>query len=344
MKKSIRLEEKREEKLDEDGFLDILDNKQLLKKVLREGDKNSARPERGCRVTINLKTRLKGSDKLIDSHTGDKLQIFVGDYDTIHGIDLAIPLMHNGEIANVVIAPRFGYGSLGCEPDIPPDSTLDCIVELVDCEWMGEEIELPIEERLKIGTEKKNRGNFWHSREEYSISGQCYKRALDFLDVRDEEMQQRSEGSGESNLISKLIELKTTTYNNLAAVHLKTEAYDAALKAVNSALMLEERNVKALFRKGKILGILGEYGEAVDILRAALKFDPENKAIQVELSKLLSMRKKQLANEKVMYRRMLQLDKSNASKPSKFNSLLKWSVAAAGVATAVGVVAYYINQ
>ncbi|RWS20750.1 peptidyl-prolyl cis-trans isomerase FKBP8-like isoform X1, partial [Leptotrombidium deliense] len=233
----------------------------------------------------------------------------------------------------------------GCEPDIPADATLDCIVELLDFEWIDDASDLPIEERIKIGSAKKDRGNFWHSREEFSISGHCYKRALDFFEIRDEEMKFKNEDSEHSSLVNTLIELRTTTYNNLAAVHIKTEDFDAALKAVNSALTLQEKNVKALFRKGKILGCLGEYTEAVEALRGASKLEPENKAIQSELLRMTSKSRQQLANEKVMYKRMLQLDKSpQPTQCTKRNWSLKWSIVASGVVAALAVVAFYVNQ
>ena len=42
-------------------------------------------------------------------------------------------------------------------------------------------------------------------------------------------------------------------YNNLAAAQMKTQAYDAALKSVESVLSCQPQNVKALFRKGSIV-------------------------------------------------------------------------------------------
>ncbi|RWS26148.1 peptidyl-prolyl cis-trans isomerase FKBP8-like protein, partial [Leptotrombidium deliense] len=94
----------KQEVFDENGYFDILDNKQLLKKTLKEGSSDGQRPQRGNRVTINLKTRLKGDEKLIESQSVEGLQLIVGDYDTIHGVDLVVPLMHKGEIAQVLIA------------------------------------------------------------------------------------------------------------------------------------------------------------------------------------------------------------------------------------------------
>lgn len=52
-------------------------------------------------------------------------------------------------------------------------------------------------------------------------------------------------------------------------------------------LCLEPGNVKALFRTGKLLSEQGQYKEAMDMLKKALKLEPATKAIHVELSKLV---------------------------------------------------------
>ena len=133
------------------GWLDVLENGQLKKKVLKQGETNGERPQRACKVTISLKTKLTESGQPVPSETFDNAVGFVGDYDFIHGVDLAIPLMCVGEVAAVVINPRFGFGTAGKEPDIPPDSILECEVTLHDSEFIDIENDLSIDERLKFG-------------------------------------------------------------------------------------------------------------------------------------------------------------------------------------------------
>ena len=135
-----------------DGWLDVLENGQLKKKVLKQGEVNGERPQRACRVTISLKTKLKESGEIVPSETFENAVGFVGDYDFIHGVDLAIPLMSVGEVAAVVINPRFGFGETGKEPDIPPNATLECEVTLHDSEFIEIENDCSIDERAKYGT------------------------------------------------------------------------------------------------------------------------------------------------------------------------------------------------
>lgn len=66
-------------------------------------------------------------------------------------MDLAIALMDVDEVAEIEVYPRFAYGQLGKEPDIPPDATIFYTVELKSVE-LEEELEtLSISQRKEIG-------------------------------------------------------------------------------------------------------------------------------------------------------------------------------------------------
>lgn len=75
--------------------------------------------------------------------------------------------------------------------------------------------------------------------------------------------------------------------NNLATAQLKLEQFDKALHTSRDVLTLEPNNVKSLFRAGKLLSDMGQYKEAMEVLKKALKLEPATKAIHVELSKLV---------------------------------------------------------
>lgn len=69
----------------------------------------------------------------------------------IQGLDLAIPLMDLEEEAELIVGPRFAFGSEGRKPDIPPDATLNYTVILVDAEPEPFLETLPLKERKEVG-------------------------------------------------------------------------------------------------------------------------------------------------------------------------------------------------
>jgi len=133
---------------------------------------------------------------------------------------------------------------------------------------------------------KRSRGNFFYGRGEYIDAIHCYERAGDYLDG----VRNCSESTPE--LLQEVVNMRLKVYNNTAACHLKLSAYGAALKSVESVLKVQPNNVKALYRKGKILGIKGSTDEAIACMIRAAMLEPETKVIQSELMKLRNRRKK----------------------------------------------------
>ena len=157
--------------------------------------------------------------------------------------------------------------------------------------------------------------------------------------------------------MGELLNLRAAAFNNLAMAQMRTEAFDQALKSVNSSLQIAPDNVKALFRKGKILTEKGEVAEAIDAFRTALSIEPDSNSIRAEINKLAVKRKQEIADEKKLYRKMLQVDRSksssqsNGGKKSSQNhqsetpSFLTWSLLGASIGAAfAGAVYYHLYQ
>ncbi|CAG0884750.1 unnamed protein product [Cyprideis torosa] len=216
-----------------------------------------------------------------------------------------------GEEAEVHIAPRFAFGSLGMsEVNIPPDCKVMYFVKLLGVEREPDPQTLTPEERLSKGLHKKARGNFFYQRREFSSAVQCYRRALDYLDDNPETIGS-SQTEGEllreqaEERIHVLFEERLKVENNLAVAQMNMEAYDGALSSLDRVLSCQPQNVKALFRKGKCLRLKGELDEAVQVLRRGLDVSPNEKPIQAELGLVLKKLKEENEKSKSMYQKMV---------------------------------------
>lgn len=337
-KKIVIEDEEPDKEVDEDGWLDVLGSGELKKRVIKPGQGKDTRPQRSNWVVVNLKGTLE--DGTVFEERKD-WHIILGDMETVCGLDITLALMEKGEVAEIVIPPRLGYGDLGCEPTVPPKAKLHYHAELVDTYKAKEETELPFQERLSIGDAKRERGNFWYSRGDYSNAAHCYRRALDFLDDMGLNL---AESPADLQL---LLDTRLKVYNNLTATQMKMEAYEAALKSVDFVLKVQPNNVKALYRKGKILACQGNVSEAVSVLKKALKLEPETKIIQQELSRLLVRKQKEDRAEKAMYKRMFGGSSAGGgtaqrgrSRGDKIRNWMFVAGAVAAAAAAVGVAAY----
>ncbi|KAH0560442.1 peptidyl-prolyl cis-trans isomerase FKBP8 [Cotesia glomerata] len=338
----------------EDEWMDILGNGQLRKKTIVKGQKGT-RPNQGDLCTVDITGSLTEDGKNI-IETLKAVTVQLGDHEVIQGLELALALMDVGEVAEIEIAARFGYGDVGRQPEIPPGAKLFYNVELKHVDMEPDIDSLTVTQRKAIGNKKRERGNWWFSRDEPTMAIQCYRRALEFLLPGDNyDPKKFKDEKITDNDLEILLEDRTKVYNNLAAAQIKTEAYEAALESVDNVLRTEPHNVKALFRKGRILHKKSEYASAVKVFQEAAKLDPESKAIQQELLILKEKSARENIYEKKLYRKMLGGSKaensspadskkqSNSSKQRSKSKLAIWSLIGGTLATFAGIIVYKLT-
>ncbi|KAG5848611.1 hypothetical protein ANANG_G00100380 [Anguilla anguilla] len=158
------------------------------------------------------------------------------------------------------------------DPDIPACSPLLYQLQLLDIREKPDPLDLLISDRIRIGNQKRERGNFFFQREEFVMAAQSYCMALHVLTTQTR--------AGESTRVAEheeVQECRVKCLNNLAATQMKLEHVDEALLTCQDVLFLDPLNVKALFRKGKLLSDKGEYQEAMETLKKALRLEPSTK-------------------------------------------------------------------
>ncbi|KAM3619403.1 uncharacterized protein V6R79_007652 [Siganus canaliculatus] len=300
-----------------DEWLDILGNEQLKKKVLDPGEGRDSRPQKGQNVKVNLKTCLKGGT-LVEEQSD--LCFTLGDGDVIQALDLAVLLMEMKERALVQTDAKYAYGVHGSlQPDIPPNAELSLEVELLEATDAPDLELLPPTEKIALASLKRERGNAHYQRGDYAFAVNSYSIAL-----------QITESSSKVDITpeeeDELVDVKVKCLNNMAASQLKLDHYDAALKSCVLALAHQPENIKALFRMGKVQALQGEYTEAIQTLRKALKLEPSNKTIHAELSKLVKKHSEQRGAEQAMYKKMLGNPTSSGSSMQKHQSKSSWGL------------------
>ncbi|XP_040846792.1 peptidyl-prolyl cis-trans isomerase FKBP8 isoform X2 [Ochotona curzoniae] len=292
---------------------DILGNGLLRKKTLVPGPPGSSRPSKGQVVTVHLQTSLENGTRVQED---PELMFTLGDCDVIQALDLSVPLMDVGETAMVTADSKYCYGPQGRSPYIPPHAAL-CLEVTLKTAVDGPDLEtLTGQERVALANRKRECGNAHYQRADFVLAANSYDLAIKAITSSakvDMSLEEEEE----------LLQLKVKCLNNLAASQLKLDHYGAALRSCSLVLEHQPDNIKALFRKGKVLAQQGEYSEAIPILRAALKLEPSNKTIHAELSKLVKKHAAQRSTETALYRKML----GNPSRlPAKCPGKSAWSI------------------
>ncbi|XP_031719829.1 peptidyl-prolyl cis-trans isomerase FKBP8 [Anarrhichthys ocellatus] len=316
-------------------WMDVLGNDQLKKKVLEAGEGRDSRPQKGQNVKINLKTYLKDGT-LVEEQPG--LSFTLGDGDVVQALDLTVQLMEMGEKALVQVDAKYAYGVRGSlEPEVPPNSELSLEVELLKATDAPDVELLPPPEKTALASHKRERGNVHYQRGDYAFAVNSYSIALQIT-------QSSSKVDISPEEENELMGVRVKCLNNMAASQLKLDHYDAALKSCVSALEHQPDNIKALFRMGKVLALQGEYTEAIQTLRKALKLEPSNKTIHAELSKLVKKNSEQRGAEQAMYKKMLGNPSGGSSSGSQKHRAkstwgLSWKWLFGATAVAIGGVA-----
>ncbi|XP_055890235.1 peptidyl-prolyl cis-trans isomerase FKBP8-like [Biomphalaria glabrata] len=315
---------------EDSSVMDILGNGLLIKKILTAGYGIDTRPTNGDIVTLKVEGR-REDGKLVDN---EEITFYLNDGDVILAFDLAAALMEQGEKCELRTDAKYAYGSLGREPDIPKDSKLIYILELLHVQQAPELSSLSFEERLKIGESKRERGNYLFGRSDYTGAINSYNKAVKVL--VDPELNAGLDKTSHSILVESSVKC----YNNMAACQLKIDAFDAVIRSCEKVLASETNNVKALYRIGKAYGAKGEIEQAITFMRRAIKLDPESKMLNQEMLNLTRRKLKETKTEKELYQKMLgvkptQNQPSDKKKTRNSKTFIKWTVAAGVVAAAL---------
>uniref|UniRef100_A0A8C0ZS61 peptidylprolyl isomerase n=1 Tax=Castor canadensis TaxID=51338 RepID=A0A8C0ZS61_CASCN len=246
-------------------MLDISGDRGVLKDVIREGAGDLVTPD--ASVLVKYSGYLEHMDKPFDSNCYRKTPrlMKLGEDITLWGMELGLLSMRRGELARFLFKPTYAYGTLGCPPLIPPNSTILFEIELLD---------------------------FLDSAESDKFC--ALSAALRLL-------HRRLAPPEEQHLVESA---KLLVLLNLSFSYLKLDRPATALRYGEQALIIDQRNAKALFRCGQASILLTEYEQARDFLVRAQKEQPFNHDINNELRKLASYYRDYVDKEKEMCQRM----------------------------------------
>ena len=154
---------------------------------------------------------------------------------------------------------------------------------------------LPTKRRMEIvmknkkeATELFSDGNYRHAAARYSKAlTHCTK----FFDLSPDEEQE-------------VKDVKLSLHLNIALMYIKLEKLDNAYQSCNDALKLEEKNVKALFRRATVLYNKRKFDDAMKDLKEAEKLAPDDKAVKKLRMLVDQQMAKQKKKEKSMAKKM----------------------------------------
>ncbi|TYJ14839.1 hypothetical protein E1A91_A10G145100v1 [Gossypium mustelinum] len=255
---------------------DVTKNKKVLKKILKEGE-GYERPDDGTIVQVKFIGKLEDGKIFVKKGHDDELFEFkIDEEQVIDGLDQAVKTMKKGELALITIQPEYAFGSSESQQElavVPANSTVYYEVEMVSFVKEKESWDMNAQEKIEAAGKKKEEGNALFKAGKYERASKRYEKAFRFIEYdssfSDEEKQQ-----------AKL--LKVTCNLNNAACKLKLKDYKKAKKLCTEVLELDDRNVKALYRRAQAYMELVDFDLAEADIKKALEIDPDNRDVKVE--------------------------------------------------------------
>ncbi|BHF65334.1 Peptidyl-prolyl cis-trans isomerase fkbp8 [Sparganum proliferum] len=298
-----------------EDFVDILGNGLVTKKVLKRGLGRDSRPNHGDSVVISYEGRLEDGT-VVD--TESHLSTVLGEGDCIHALRLALPLAELKEEFELKTDSRFAYGDLGRPPEIPSKAKLTYRVVLEQCGDPPCYEKMSRDRRFQIADRKREKGNYYFSRQEYQFALTTYVKAVEILTIRSDsdEILSESENDAPPRTLTEFLDLEIKLRNNVAASQLKLEAYQSASKTCDAVLQLDPTNSKALFRKAKALAGLGDFAEAIVLFEKVLELTPSSTQAKFELAKVRNAWKKMRERQRRAFGRSFKTTISKA-KPTR---------------------------
>mmetsp|Transcript_2532 Transcript_2532/g.3578 ORF Transcript_2532/g.3578 Transcript_2532/m.3578 type:complete len:489 (+) Transcript_2532:44-1510(+) len=254
----------------------------ILKKIIKDApDGAEGPPPTGTEVTAHYTGTLQSDGSKFDSSVdrGQPFKFTIGQGQVIRGWDEGFASMKVGEKALLTIRSDYGYGAGGSPPKIPPDATLNFEVELLGFkEKEKEKWEMSPEEKIEKANKLKSEGTELFTCKEFKEAAAKYVQGAVY--VFDDE-----EGEFIPDDDKKLF---VSCWSNAAMCYVKLSQWVDAVAACDKVLEVdgEDKNLKALYRRGLASMKMGDNIKAKKDLMAAYQIDNKNKDVRKAISAL----------------------------------------------------------
>ena len=206
----------------------------------------------------------------------ENFQFILGRNELLAPIESEIYNMSIGEkknlkikISNVCKSPGEAY-AMGFEFDdeISGDVTL---VSFQNTSTKANSSILPQSEIITIAFDKKEHGNACVKNNEFENAKIAYNEAISVL--KDGTEWEGSAGSERRKIL-------LNCYSNLSLCHLNDSEYSTAIESATKAIEIDNKNVKALFRRASAFKNFGEFEKAKKDLINAARQEPQNRTVR----------------------------------------------------------------
>lgn len=283
-----------------DSQVEVLHEK-VTKQVIKEG--HGQKPSKYSTCFVHYRAWTESTQHKFEDtwHEQQLLELILGkEKKEMTGLAIGVSNMKSGERAILHVGWELGYGKEGnfSFPNVPPMADIIYEVELIGFDEVKEgkaRSDMTVEERISSADRRKMDGNALFKEEKLEEAIQQYEMAIAYMG--DDFMFQLF-----GKYQDMAMAVKNPCHLNMAACMIKLKRYEEAIGHCSIVLAEDEKNVKALFRRGKAKAELGQTDAAREDFLKAGKFAPGDKAIAKELRLLAEHDKAVYSKQKELYK------------------------------------------
>jgi hypothetical protein len=267
----------------------------LTKVVIREG--TGERPVPGQRVAVHYEGKLDANGVRFDSSKGrDAPFEFTVGLRVIEGWSLGVATMRVGELAVLTVDAKYGYGSRGKQPDVPPDATLVFEIELLAI------VPGPTKQERAVakarGECEQGNAAFREGRLQDALNCYCQGRLTLMFDGKDE--------SDPSYFSPEYGDVKIRLNRNLAVAYARAGDWKQSLQYAEEVLQFVPGDAKCLAKKADAHIHMGHLAEARAALTKALGVTHGDPAFNALSAQLEALEREERLRENETFRRMIK--------------------------------------
>lgn len=214
------------------------------------------------------------------------------------GVEIAVQKMKKGEKSDIILKPKYAFGEAGLPSDgVVPNAEVTYTVALLSFEKAKETWEMSGDEKIIAAEGDKAKGTEHFKASRLDAALKYYSRIVTLLD---------SESNLEGEEKIKRDALLLAGHLNSAIVFLKQNEHLKCIESCDKALDMDDKNIKAIFRRGQAQLAINEYDLARQDFLKVLELDKDNKAAATQLATAKAKQRAQLEKEKKMFKSMFE--------------------------------------
>ncbi len=287
-------------------YKNITDDGKIKKKIIKEGEGEIINENK--EVVVNYIGKVNG--KIFQQTKKEPFHFTIGNNEVIKGWEIGIKTMKKGEKSEFIIDPEYAYGNNTYDNLIPPNSTINFEIELLEINPpIKKLIDMDLPEKINRAKKIKNEGIEKFKEKEIEWANEKFIRALFYLESLDPNNEENKEG----------IDLLLSLYSNIANCSNQLNDYKRVIKVTDAGIKIK-KNPKFYYFRSIAEANLNNIDEAErnynELISLISNNDPGAKFVREQIDKISKKNEKNKKKKlKGIFSQDLYEDKKLPEKP-----------------------------